>query len=310
MNGGNQLKGDNEFTTAEIVKLIQTFQQNRKDYWESGKNTDYTQNEGLFMMPMVQSFELAGYGYLYDIEYTDMQISIANNGTNRDGEILLNCSDMFTKYREVEDYIKTQLGTNKLYLTSYDISETTENATIFNVRISHGKWSETPIIGMPLDFDFPVISINTQPVWSYYLPASYIQVANSANKAFNPYTINYLYCRTRGSIIVVYHQDIIEAYPYSTPSYFLCHSQYSGAVFHEEHFIGFKSSYYLWINTKRNDQLQLPGQYRASAIIIDHLTRYYTDVNFNYINKITVQFGAWGMTPKLFNDNGPIIIGG
>ncbi len=305
LNGGNKLKWGEDLNKEELIEIIQTFQQNRNNYWKSGTSPDYTQTQALFQIPLILNFELAGYGYLSEIENIDLEISITNNGTNESGDIILLGEDMFVKYRDVEEYIKTQLGEKKLFYANIKIKETLENNTIFNISISYGTLSESPGNNR-VYYDFPVIPIGqTINCWVFGSPD---YVANEMTKAFNPMPVDYCYDR-RANLILVdvfpplqYHW--ISPDPGDPNSYFLYHNCCPYNISSTPYRIPYSN----WANAIR---------YAApSYIFATHINVYYDDnaigfggqyYYYQVCHNMNVWFAKWEFLPELFNNNGPII---
>ncbi len=305
VNGGNNLKGSEfgEVTKEEVIEAVKSFQQNRKSFWESGSSSnDYTQKQALFEMPLVLNFELAGYGYLSEIETRDITINITNNGPNENGETVLNGNDMFRKYKEVEDYIKTELGDKKLYFVNFNIIETTETETIFNVHISYATLSES-IPNEPVHSEFPVIPINTIPSGNVYGHPQYL--ADWFTAVFNPIPqMAYYIYRTAGKILVPLNYAAIHPDPMYPSTHFLYHNSAPSP----DYSYYYKIPYYNWINAKR---LAAPSGIFATSILIAYVdmgggvTGTWEDFRCNHI--IYVNFAKWEYTPELFNDDLPII---
>jgi len=302
VNTENKLKAvSGDFTEEGIVKTIQTFQLTRKEFWETGKCPDYTQEQALFEMPMVLNFEQAGYGSFTEIEDKDTVIFIKNNGTSREGEVLLDGQDMFNQYRNIEEYVNTQLGDKKLYLADFNITETTEEYTVIKLRYTYGTFKSMPYYGPYMWLIKPIDVVPSCSLPSYVWAAAMAGFLTSRFYDVVPEVL-----RVRGDVLVITSTKSIEPNPNIPSTQFLYHTSHGSYI---SNGCPYLSSYYTWINNTRHQQLPQ----NAVSIDISYIDGYTPtsvyDIWYEYAkhHKITVKFGEWVGTPSLFDNNGPII---
>ncbi|MFZ4740859.1 MAG: hypothetical protein ACOYLE_06815 [Bacteroidales bacterium] len=299
-------EGFGDISKDEVIRAIQSFQLNRKNYWESGNSPNYTQAEALFQMPLVLNFELPGYGYFSGLESRNIEISIANvSGSSKD-DAILDGKDMFVKYREIENYIKTQLGDQKLYAADFNVTETNASRTVFSIRILAGAFTKS-IGGQHYSSEFPAIPINTIPSGDTYGTGQYL--ANWFTAVFNsvPYDGTYTY-RVSGQILVNLYPPIEACHIAPDPNYqstwFVYHSSTGAAAYSSD----YKIPYYNWINNRR---LAAPS-YAFTTYIDFYYTVYVGTppanwVDFTHNHSIDLNFAKWEYTPEMFINHLPII---
>ena len=281
-----------------LFRSVRSFQQNRKLFWENGSSPNYTQSQALFQMPLILNFELAGYGYLSEIETRDITINIENNGS-KDGETLLNGKDMFRKYRDVENYIKTQLGDKKLYFADFNIIETTENNTAINIHISYATLSTAPPHGYYTS-DFPIIPINTIPEGSTY--GSGTVLADWFTRLFNPYPNGGCACRVKGDLLIPTTYSAIAPDNYAPATWFVYHTSSNQSKSSDN----YKIPYCNWIKAKRLERLPA-NQFATSIWIAYFAIPDNIHADFRCMHIIYVNFAIWGHIPELFTNNLPEI---
>ena len=299
-------------TKDEIISTIQAFQQSRSAYIKQGTYTNYTQDQAMFQMSLVLNYEKGLYGYYSDIENTEFEIEIANNGTNNNNETLLNGGSMFSKYIEIQEYINNQIGSKNLSFLDISLEETTQDITKFRVSVYSGTRSMTvPSSNL---VDFPILPIDVPPVCS--VGGNYDVVADAMTAAWR--SVNYSHFKPAGYIYAFLYTNSAQPYPFSYDNYgpgayeYIFHSSsptvVGGAGGPNPN--GYNMKYYNHVNDIR---LALPSNYYANSVRIQHQQIIYSPgtgswSNYCYTHRIEVDIWSKTSIPGLFESNLPIIM--
>ena len=284
----------------QIITTIKTFQKARTNFSKQGTYTDYKLTDALFQMPLVLNYELGITGYYSHVEKKDTVINILNNGN----ETILDGKDMFNKYLDLENYIKTKLHHKKLYFAEFSIKDTTSHYITFKISLytgvrSMGSFGQQVCI-------FPILPINQPPICTTTSTPYY--VASMMTLAWIP-SINTLYFKPYH--VIYSSSGYLEAS--TSPGEVL--NGINTWVYHSNSWDnisaggtdpnGYNMQYYKWVNSQR---IYYQNIYIGTSVRVELRENFTNNSDYTYSHIIYLYISRISYIPDLFVNNLPIII--